>query len=526
MIGKNILLPLCFLVSSAFLTSCGQGVPDVGQGYVTRALHAPWDGLEDNTRFCCHSTADRFFFSFEVEDGTLTLSDSFDTERAVDFEDRVEIFFCPAEGMEKGYHCAEIDALGRVMDYAAEYYRDFDFDWNFSTLEVRSSLTPWGYRVAGSVSRDELRELGLNLENGFRMGVFRADFHDGREVNWYSLVPTDDVKPDFHKNDVLFRCRMTPKPEKRGVVVYPNDITSVGLEEWENRIRLSGINLIGLHAATVNDPVDTLEAFVRSSTGRDFLEMCRRMDVDVEYEVHALQALLPRALFDTHPEWFRQDAEGTRQRDYNMCFTSAEAVEAMRPQIARMLEWMKPTTHRYFFWTDDKQGKFCHCEECRRYSPSEQALIYENRLLGLLREYDPEATLAHLAYHQTVEPPQAVRADEGIFLEFAPINRDYSQPLPEASVNALSANMLAFPAYSQHVLEYWLDESMFSNWKRDKLVPNPFDPLWSSRDIRNYRSLGVSDITTFATWLYGDYIKQYGNTDNLFEGYGKSFEMN
>ena len=182
MIGKNILLPLCFLVSSAFLTSCGQGVQDVGQGYVTRALHAPWDGLEDNTRFCCHSTADRFFFSFEVEDGTLTLSDSFDTERAVDFEDRVEIFFCPAGGMKKGYHCAEIDALGRVMDYSAEYYRDFDFDWNFSTLEVRSSLTPWGYRVAGSVSRDELRELGLNLENGFRMGVCGQAVHVPVEV--------------------------------------------------------------------------------------------------------------------------------------------------------------------------------------------------------------------------------------------------------------------------------------------------------------------------------------------------------
>ena len=316
---------------------------------------------------------------------------------------------------------------------------------------------------------------------------------------------------------------MTPKEEKRGVVIYPNDVTTVGLDEWEKRIRLGGINLIGLHAATVNDPIDTLEAFVKSPTGQSFLNMCESMGVDVEYELHALQYILPRELFDSHPEYFREDAGGVRQKQYNMCFTSEEAVEAMRPQIESLLEWMHPTTHRYFFWTDDKQDKFCHCKNCRGYSPSEQALIYENRLLKLLREYDPEATLAHLAYHQTVEPPAKIRADKGIFLEFAPINRDYSLPLPYASTEALKANMLAFPAYSQHILEYWLDESMFSKWKRDRLVPNPFRTAECARDIYKYRSMGASDITTFATWLYGDYIRQYGSTDSIFSGYGEAF---
>ena len=499
------------------------GFTDVGQGYGTNALFAPWDGLQDDTRFCCHSTADRFFFSFEVTDTTICLSEPFLSERDVEPEDRVEVFFCPLSGMEAGYHCAEIDPEGRIMDYSAKFYRDFDYGWDFKSMEAWSSRTPWGYRVAGSVLRSELEDLGLNLEKGFLMGVFRADFKPDGSVNWYSLVPTADTAPDFHKPDVLFRCTMNPKPERRGVVVYPNDITSVGLEEWENRIRLSGINLIGLHAATVNDPIDTLEAFVRSTTGQSFLKLCSRMGVDVEYELHALQFILPRDLYDSHPEYFRQDPEGERQQQYNMCFTSAEAVEAMRPQIENLLEWMKPTTHRYFFWTDDKQGKFCFCDECSGYSPSEQALIYENRLLEMLREYDPEATLAHLAYHQTVEPPVKVRADEGIFLEFAPINRDYSLPLPMESSLALKENLLAFPACSQHILEYWLDESMFSGWKRDRLVPMPFKEEECARDIWDYRRLGSSDMTTFATWLYGDYIEKYGSTDRYFKGYGHAF---
>lgn len=517
----KMFLPAIALLAAA----CSQaGFTDIGQGYETHALFAPWDGLQDDTRFCCHSTADRFFFSFEVADSTLTLSDPAIGKRCVDTEDRVEIFLCPAKGMKSGYYCAEIDPCGRVMDYSAKYYRDFDFGWCFKTLKISSGITPWGYRVGGSIARDELKELGISLEGGFLIGVFRADFRQDGSVNWYSLIPTGDEKPDFHKPDVLFKCRMTPVKERRGVVVYPNDVTSVGLDEWERRIRQSRINLIGLHAATVNDPIDTLEAFIRSATGQDFLHLCDRFGVDVEYELHALQYVLPRDLFDTHPEYFRQDEEGQRQMQYNMCFTSEEAVEAMRPQIERLMEWMKPTTHRYFFWTDDKQGKFCFCDECSAYSPSEQALIYENRLLKLLREYDPEATLAHLAYHQTVEPPVKVRADEGIFLEFAPINRDYSEPLPSVSAEALEANLLVFPAYTQHILEYWLDESMYSHWKRDQLVPLPFKEEECARDIINYRGMGATDITCFATWLYGDYIRSFGSTESIFTAYGNAFD--
>lgn len=513
---------LFFLTALLFAFGCSKDFTDVGSGFRSDALYAPWDGLVNDTRFTCHSTADSFFFNFEVVDSTITLTRSFGGERDVEPEDRVEVFFSPGKKM-KEYYCAEIDAEGHVMDYKAHYYRDLDYEWNFSTLKTFARLTPWGYRVMGSVSLDELRGLGMDLEKGFYMGVFQADFNPEGDVHWFSLVKTDDVSPDFHKPDVLFPCRMTPRPERRGVVVYPSDITSLGVEEWEKRIKLSGINLIGIHAATSHEPMDVLEEFVKSGTGQSFLEMCSRCGVDVEYEIHALQFILSRDLFDAHPEWFREDENGGRQCEYNMCFTSREAVEAMRPRIAAMLQWMRPTTHRYLIWPDDKIGKFCNCERCRAYSPSEQALIYENNLLALLREYDPEATIAHLAYNQTLAAPEKVRAAEGVFLEFAPINRDYSEPLSSDAVLALEENALAFPTFSQHILEYWLDESMFSRWKRDSLVRIPFREEECRRDVRFYRSLGASSITTFATWLGGDYVTLYGPADEAFAGYGASF---
>lgn len=531
---------LALVCAAGAATACGASrdeLVDVGQGFEQRGLEAPWDQETAPTRFSMHSTADRVFFSYEVTDSTLTLKEPFSSELDVNPEDRVEIFFAPGSrsttpsadpksvkrSLKRPYYCAEIDPLGHIMDYKARFYRKFDYEWNFSTMEARGSVTPWGYRVEGSVSRAELEELGIDLTNGFWMGVYQADFKPDGEVVWYSLVPDDVDSPDFHTTGVMMPCRCTPKAERRGVVIYPDDITTVGLDEWSRRIDLAGINLIGLHAATNNDPIDTLETFIRSKVGQDFLALCKSKNVDIEYELHALEYLLPRDLFDTHPEWFRMDAEGKRCRDFNMCFSSDEAIEAMRGQLEHLLSWARPTTHRYYFWTDDKVGMFCNCPECSQYSPSEQTLLYENKLLALLREYDPEATLAHLAYVQTLPAPVKVKPADGVFLEYAPINRDYTQPLPPEQEAALRANMAAFPGHSMHVLEYWLDESMFSRWKKDSPVPLPFDEAYTARDLASYRAFGSADFTCFATWLGGLYIERFGSTDDIFAGYASAF---
>lgn len=516
---KKVLL----LIALAFMASCSETeFRDLGAGFQANAFFAPWDSLESPTRFTCHSTAEKFFFNFEVVDSTLTITEPFSSERDVEPEDRVEVFFSPDLKL-KEYYCAEIDYLGRVLDYKAAFYRKFDFNWDFSSLSIWTSLTDFGYRVMGCIDIEELKNLGIDTEVGFYLGVFQDDFQPDGSVHWYSLIPTEDVEPDFHKPDVFFGCRLLPKQERRGVVIYPSDVISVGIDEWARRIDLSGINMVGIHAATVNEPLDELEAFVKSDLGKDFLALCGQKGVDVEYEIHALQELLPRDKFTEHSEWFREDAQGNRQIDYNMCFTSEKAVLAMRPQVEALLSWMHPTTHRYLIWPDDKIGMFCHCEKCREYSPSEQVLIYENNLLKLLREYDPEATLAHLAYNQTLRAPERVRASEGVFLEFAPINRDYSEPLPTEAREALMNNTLAFPTFSQHILEYWLDESMFSGWNRDALVPLPFNKDECARDVAEYRKTGASSVTTFATWLSGGYLEQFGATDNVFRQYGEAF---
>ena len=90
-------------------------------------LHAPWDGLEDETRFRCFADDERFYFYYEVADSTLTLMNPYEGERTVDFEDRVEIFFSK-DSVMTNYFCAEIDPLGRRIDYASSYRHPIDYD--------------------------------------------------------------------------------------------------------------------------------------------------------------------------------------------------------------------------------------------------------------------------------------------------------------------------------------------------------------------------------------------------------------
>ena len=203
---KNIAI---VIFSVLLLASCAgrSSVSDefeIGPCTAIDALHAPWDALDDNTKVRLFSDEDNLYFYYEVCDSTIALKEPFTCESDVEPEDRVEIFFSATPSMEI-YYCAEIDPLGRPLDYSCEYYRKMDYGWNFSTMDLYGTLTQNGYIVAGKVSKAELRELGINPEDLW-MGIFRADFRTDGSVNWYSFVPTADASPDFHKPDVLFHA--------------------------------------------------------------------------------------------------------------------------------------------------------------------------------------------------------------------------------------------------------------------------------------------------------------------------------
>jgi hypothetical protein len=299
----------------------------------------------------------------------------------------------------------------------------------------------------------------------------------------------------------------------RGVVLTSQDISTL---DWPRMAHENGINTIGTHVV----PGQVAE-FIGSEAGRRFLAECKKYNINVEHQLHAMNDLLPRELFETDSMMFRMDKNGRRVKQSNLCIHSQRALDTIAANAVKYARLLPATNNRYYFWIDDAQP-MCACSYCSQYSDSEQALIVENSIIKALREVDPQALLAHLAYANTLPAPRKVKPDEGVFLEFAPINRKYEKVLSDESpelMQYLKDNLEVFPVETAVVLEYWLDVSMFSRWKKPA-VKLPWNKAVFEADIDMYAKIGISNITSFAVYIDDMYAKQYGNDLTFLNEYG------
>ena len=304
-------------------------------------------------------------------------------------------------------------------------------------------------------------------------------------------------------------------PLPRGLLVHPEELD----ETWINRLKGSDIRTVGLHPVGGKKAHESLQALyedVRDGKYEARFARLREMGMEIEYEVHAMSWLLPRALFDEHPDWFRMNEEGERVADFNLCPSNTEALDFVAARSAELARVLTPTTHRYHFWIDDVRDSYCHCPKCKGLSPSDQALIVYNAMLRGIRTVDPAATQCYLAYQKTRPAPTAVAPTEGIFLEYAPFDRDFQHSMNDKSCEKnviegepLPALLELFGTKGAKVLEYWLDNSLFSKWKKPP-QPFSFDPEVMRADLAYYKELGFEDATVFACYLGSDYVELYG----------------
>lgn len=175
-------------------------------------LISPWVPVaEDSTIFRCFCSPDYFNFCFEVIDRTLIILDYTD-EMTVAEGDRVELFFSPSAKLSPYYFCFEINPHGYILDYKAQFHRQFDFSWNFNHQTIAGKVTANGYIVEGRIPISKLQTLGIDFNKGFYLGVFRADFREENEnsVIWYSWINPDVKEPDFHIPSSFRKSKLKP----------------------------------------------------------------------------------------------------------------------------------------------------------------------------------------------------------------------------------------------------------------------------------------------------------------------------
>ncbi len=299
---------------------------------------------------------------------------------------------------------------------------------------------------------------------------------------------------------------------KTALLIHPDEIS----KKWIDRMADNGISVIGIHPGggkTANDALASLLELSKTEEYKALIDYAHARGLLVEYELHAMRYLLPESEFNAHPEWFRMTADGERSADLNCCATNSEMLDFVAERAAEVAKALYGSTNRYYFWLDDAKDAYCHCPSCEKLSPSDQQVLVLNRILKRLREDDPEASLAYLAYFEAIAAPIAVKPDEGIFLEYAPFERDFHAPIEnDAQADTILALLDCFGTESARVLDYWYDNSLYSGWKKPPKAFTPDSPVINA-DLEYYTRLGFSELASFACYLGEDYEELHGDFD-------------
>ena len=292
---------------------------------------------------------------------------------------------------------------------------------------------------------------------------------------------------------------------KRGVVLLMKDFC----EEWLDIYKESGLNFLGLHTIVQECNNDDYIKWANSDEVVALIKKFEDAGITVEHELHNAYSLLPRGFFETSPYMFRENG-GERTDDYNFCPSSREAIGIIEFQAFMFAKALGQTSSSYHFWSDDKAGAWCSCERCKSISSGNQAYIFSEAVLRGIRKYKPDARECYLAYQDM--KAKDVKKNDGLFLEFAPIHRVLTEPITAEANRGDRELLLDQMKYfdKTYILDYWLDESLFSGWNRANISELPDLERIIREDVRYYETLGVEAITTFAAYVDSDYFKRYG----------------
>ena len=297
------------------------------------------------------------------------------------------------------------------------------------------------------------------------------------------------------------------------LLIHPEELS----QRWINLARENGVKRLSIHpwgGKNAHKSLADLLSRLETPEYREMIDTLIDGGVEIGYEFHAASYLLPRELFDEHPEYFRMDEEGNRIADRNFCFSSEEAVEIFSKNAAALAKRLYRSPKDFYFWLDDTRTATCSCPECKKRSFSDHQLNMMNRMLREIRKEIPDARMCYLAYFEALPVPTEVKPDEGIFLEYAPIDRFNGKGflLEGENLDTLKGLLDFFGRKDAKVLEYWYDNSLFSKWKKPP-VRFVADNETIRRDYAFYRELGFPTLSSFACFLGEDYLELYGEPD-------------
>lgn len=309
---------------------------------------------------------------------------------------------------------------------------------------------------------------------------------------------------------------------KKSILIHPDELSTV----WIDRMVRENIDVLALHppgGSKAHEYIEKMLEMLEKPEYRALLDYAAEKGLKIEYEMHAARYLLPKSLFETHPEYFRMNENGERVPDMNFCVSNDEALDIVVKNAATLAKKLYRSEPNYYFWLDDGINIHCRCPKCQALNPSDQLLTVVNAMLKEIKKDRPDAKMAYLAYYDSMMLPETVKQDDDIFVEYAPISK-YKKNAEEAAAKekAMLADLLVhFGKKDSKVLEYWIDNSLFSGWTKPPKKMNA-DAESAKKDVRDYTDMGFEYISVFGCYLGPDYEELHGEPD--ISAFTKAFD--
>lgn len=299
--------------------------------------------------------------------------------------------------------------------------------------------------------------------------------------------------------------------KNRGIVIIYKDFSSF----WLNLLKKADIHVIGLHSIYQYGGVQSYLDWWQKKETQEIILQYEKEGFEFVHQLHAIDYLLPRTLFDTHPNWFRVNENGKRINDWNLCVCNLDALTYIEHSSFELAKKLKQKGHYYHIWSDDCINSTCFCEKCQHISPADQNMIIANHVLKGLKKYDAKAKLSYLSYQDSLGIP-TMKPNSDLFLEFAPIDRNHFEAIngnnPENIKNRKILETLIPLFHNQvQILEYYLDASYFCKWKREEVSDLIFKENIIEQDMQYYKEIGADMIMTFAGFIDQSWIDHYGD---------------
>ena len=117
------------------------------------------------------------------------------------------------------------------------------------------------------------------------------------------------------------------------MIIHPDEIS----KQWIDRMSQNGIDVLGIHPVGGVRAADSLKKLLeqcKTAEYQSLIDYARVNHMEVEYEFHAAGYLMPKELFETHPEYFRMNEKGERSNDFNFCVSNEEALQLFAKNAA------------------------------------------------------------------------------------------------------------------------------------------------------------------------------------------------